>query len=98
MPGLDFIPEPAFLRSAIVRHVVTPKGEKVIELAKDLAPKRTDHLADSIEGEWIERDGKLIYRVAATDFKAGWTEFGTEKEAAEPFLAPAALAVIGNLH
>lgn len=97
--GASFIPNPTFLDSAVVRHVVTPKGERVIEAAVELAPKRTEHLADSIAGEWVHRDdGKLIYRITAHDFKAHWTEFGTIYEAPEPFLAPAVVEVIGNLH
>lgn len=94
----SFVLNNAFLRTAEVEHFVNPIGRAVIERAKELAPKLTGHLADSIDGEWVEAGGKRVFRVAAHDFKGGWQEFGTENMEAQPYLGPAAMQVVGNLH
>lgn len=93
-----FVPDLAMLRSVEVVGAIVPIGEEVTDLAKDLAPKRTEHLANSIHGGLVEKDGKIVYRVQADDFKARWIEFGTVNMDAEPFLGPAAMAKVGNLH
>lgn len=96
MPS-TFIPNAAFLRSEAVRHYVSPIGAAVVDEARREAPHRLGYLADSIEGHWTEDGGRLVFRVAAHDFKARWLEFGTVNMEAEPFLGPAALAIVGNL-
>lgn len=93
-----FLPDPLFLHSLEVEAAVTPLGDLVVERARENAPKRTEHLAKSISGSWVEDDGHRVFRVAAHDFKGGWLEFGTQNMAAEPYLGPAAMDVVGNLH
>lgn len=94
---MAFITNPLFLHSLEVEAAVEPIGREVVDLAKELAPKRTEHLANSIKGEWVIEDGRKVYRVAAHDFKGGWIEFGTINMDAEPYLGPAAAQVVGNL-
>lgn len=93
-----FALDPLFLHSLEVEAAVTPIGHAVVEAAKELAPKRTEHLANSIEGEWVIEGGRKVFRVAAKDFKGGWIEFGTVNMNAEPYLGPAAMQIVGNLH
>lgn len=93
MPA-TFIPNLGFIRSGEVHALVGALGEAVVDRAKEIAPKRTGHLADSIEGHW---EGG-VFRVTAHDFKGGWLEFGTARTPAEPYLGPAAVLVVGNLH
>jgi HK97 gp10 family phage protein len=94
----DFIPNPDFLVSPAARAAVEPLGQEVIDLAEKLAPYRLGYLEKSISGEWVEEGGKQVFRVTATDFKGDWQEFGTENQAAQPFLGPAAMQIVGNLH
>lgn len=94
----DFIPNPEFVRSESVRASVEPIGKEVIARAEELAPYETGALERSIVGEWVVEGGRQIFRISATDFKADWQEFGTEQQQAQPFLGPAAMQIIGNLH
>lgn len=96
-PG--FIPNPSFPRSETAAHAIAPTGAKVVEAAEGLAARRTGHLAGAIAGGVVQlEDGRFVYRVFDSDFKARFIEFGTIYMAAEPFLGPAALEVVGNLH
>lgn len=94
----SFIPDLSFLHSLEVEVAVEPLGHQVVERAQENAPKRTEHLANSIEGSWVVDGGRKVFRVAALDFKGGWIEFGTVNMTAEPYLGPAAMDVVGNLH
>lgn len=95
---MAFIPNPGFLRGAVARDKLAAKGAQLITAAEADAPYRTGHVAGSLVGEWLEVDGKMVYRVTATDFKSRWLEFGTINTPAFHFLAHAAMATIGNLH
>lgn len=91
-------PNKSFLHSAEVKRTITPIGVAVIAAARENAPRLTGHLADSIDGEWVEDGGREVFRVAAHDFKGHWIEFGTVNMTAEPYLGPAAMDIVGNLH
>lgn len=95
--SFEFIPNLHFAQSEEARAVVQPIGEQVIEIAKQDAPYLTGHLEESVVGEWVEEGGKQKFRITATDFKASWQEFGTVNMAAQPFLGPAAMQIVGNL-
>jgi hypothetical protein len=97
----------AILRSEGVRDMVSRRVIEGVAIAKRLAPKgATGDLSAGITGAvGIEpsRDtsgkftagGQVIGRIASSDFKTIWKEFGTVRETKQPFLRPAAEA-IGN--
>lgn len=67
-------------------HILLPIKEKVDEAAdaaRDFAPVLTGAYRDSIKSDSVMvMDGinrKSVYRLLATDFKAGWIEFGTSR-------------------
>lgn len=87
--------EAAVLRSEGVRKLLEDRIDDGVRRAKSRAPKRLGFLRDGIvgnvgvetRGDFAER-GQLIGRIASTDFKTVWAEFGTVKRAKEPFLRP----------
>lgn len=96
---MAFIPNPDFLKGPVARDRLAAKGAELAKAAEADAPRRTGHLAGSLRGDWIELDdGTFVFRVAATDFKARWLEFGTINNPAHHYLARAAMQTVGNLH
>ena len=96
-PGA-YIPNPDFetewVRSQDALELVDGIARKAAPLAVELAPKREEFLANSIEAQAGLVDGVATGRVVASDFKAGWWEFGHEGRD-HPFLRPAVEAVTG---
>lgn len=74
-----------------LRELLTRSTSAVEASARALAPRHLGFLIESIESEVGLEDGRIIGRVRATDFKAGWHEFGTRNMHAHPFLLPALL-------
>lgn len=66
------------------------RGQNVVNTAKQLAPKDTHALANSIhmEGPNTENDELQVSIIADTDY-AVYVELGTRFMTAQPFLAPA---------
>ena len=99
-PPLTFIPNPDFAddyhESDEGLDLALEVAELAAPVAAELAPKRLEHLADSIEASADFVDGVATGRVNAFDFKAHWKEFGTATQAAEPFLRPAMEATTGT--
>jgi HK97 gp10 family phage protein len=91
----------ALLRAESLFDVLLPKGEKVAEVARRLAPDdpatTTDDLRSSIKVESVRRERGVAVRVRASDWKAHWKEFGSSREQAKPFLRPAVEQVVGPL-
>lgn len=73
-----------------VRDAVQPaldtSADELVGTMKRLAPVDEGDLRDSIE----KRPGghELARKVATDDYKARWAEFGTAKQAAQPFFWP----------
>ena len=73
---------------------ITTKSLQVERRAKELCPVDTGRLRSSITSQ-IERDGATIVGVVGTDVEyASFVEFGTQRMEAQPFLVPAAYAVL----
>lgn len=94
---------PTFERDVLARNprlalVLETLAGRVEARAKDLAPKLTRHLEESITHEVgiavVLGEPRLIGRVRADDFKAHWHEFGTRFMEAHPFLGPALQSVL----
>lgn len=93
--GVRFVPNPgweeAVLRSTDLRDLLEPVADNAERIAKSIAPRRTEHYADSITAEvgYSPKHRALIVHLAASDFKAWWIEAGTVDTAASPTLVPA---------
>lgn len=96
---MTYIPNPDFegeyLASDEALELVQGVAGEGVPIAQSLAPKREEHLADSIEAEAGFVDGVATGRINAGDFKAGWWEFGHEGRE-QPFLRPAMETVTGK--
>lgn len=99
-PPLNYLPNPDFeadyLKSDEALALVLDVAETAAPLAASLAPKDQEYLADSIKPEAGFVDDVATGRVNAHDFKAAWKEFGTRREAAQPYLRPAMEATTGT--
>lgn len=73
----------------VVSTTLAEHAEQVAEYAKALAPVDTGALRDSIE---VVKVDDLNYQIVATAEYAIDVELGTSRQAAEPFLFPAAEA------
>lgn len=94
VPNPDF--EAEFLASDEALGLVSQLAQDAAPIAEQAAPKLSGDLADSVTAEAGMVDGVATGRVNAHDFKAAWKEFGTQREAAQPFLRPAMEAVTGQ--
>jgi len=80
---------------------MTSMGERAVEVARQLAPKRTDALENSIHFEEMKREG-IRRSVGAIVAGGGGVreatpmEFGTYKDRAEPYMRPAMAQVSGG--
>lgn len=93
-----FLPNPGFLKTREAAALLKGTGDEVIDVAEAKAPHLTGHLAGSFVGELVDRgDGVHVWRVIATDFKAGFQEFGTVNMPGRHYLAAAVMARVGNL-
>lgn len=95
-----YVPNPTFeaeyLASEDALELVAGIAETAAPIAEAAAPKRLEHLADSIEADAGFVEGVATGRVNAHDFKAHWYEFGTRRQSPEPFLRPAMEATTGT--
>lgn len=98
--GVIFVPNPTFAgdyyKSDDALALVDEVGARVVTRAQDLARKRLEIMADSIDRQTGVEGDRATCRVAVTDFKGGWWEFGTVRFPADPFLRPAAEDVTGK--
>lgn len=89
----------AYARSDDARELLEDPVDRVAARARELAPDDPatsgDDLKGMIEGEVIMEDGRWIGRVASNNFKGNWKEFGSSREAAQPYLRPALEAEVG---
>lgn len=78
---MGFIPNPAMQAelegNPLMVEAMKSRAEQGAEAAKNLAPVETGDYRDSIQADAGIEDGAAKGRVVATDFKAGWIEFGT---------------------
>lgn len=71
------------------RKVMNRIGNEAVSKAKILAPYKTGKLRDSIKKKISKIGDDLKLEVGASDFKANWFEFGTEKMQKKEFIGPA---------
>lgn len=64
-------------------------GRDAVNRAKELAPVDEGDLRDSIKKKVKGDDVEITLEVGASDYKAHWHEFGTEKMQKHPFIEPA---------
>lgn len=97
---MNYVPNPGFaqewLASDEALELVDRIAKTAAPIAVQLAPKRLEHLADSIEPAAGVVNGVATGRVNAHDFKAHWWEFGTRRHGAEPYLRPAMETATGT--
>jgi hypothetical protein len=91
--------EDEILRSQPVRAIVEDRTQAAAERASRLAADDPSTSGQDLHSN-IEADVGLdahgwVGRVNANDWKAGWFEFGTSRQAARPFLRPALEAEVG---
>lgn len=115
MPPL-FKPNPLFglqvCQSAVVVAAVKAGAEEIAEVARSLAPERSQAYKDKIGVTMTADRGRPIARVGAKDFKSVWIEYGssgsrwggkrpgTARQASTPAFAPlgrAAAQVFGKV-
>jgi hypothetical protein len=94
LPNGDF--EAEWLASDDALELVLNIADAAVPVAQALAPKREEHLANSIEATAGFVDGVATGRLLAKDFKAHWWENGTSRHAAQPYLRPAMEQVTGS--
>lgn len=87
--------EGVIARSPAVARAVEATANAIRDQARENAPVRTGALRDSIETVTGVDERGAFARVVVRDFKGGWLEFGTERTRAQPYLRPAADAVVG---
>jgi hypothetical protein len=92
--AVTYIPNPVFAEEWKVSPEAAAFAEEcgviVAALAEEKAPFLTGALESSITSEVMPgADGGYMARVAATDYKASWHEFGTRYMHAHPYLLPA---------
>lgn len=91
----------AALRSAELRLVLEERAGEVARRAAELAPDDPSTSGQDLHTSIVAEVGLtelgLVGRVNALNFKAPWYEKGTSRQAAQPFLAPAAEQLIGRL-
>lgn len=84
------------LASDQVAKVLTAKALRVEAIAKRLCPVDTGRLRASITSE-VGKDSDGLYAVVGSDVEyAGYVEFGTSRNAAQPYLRPALAEVEGQ--
>lgn len=71
-----------------VRAVIKAGGEKVRDLAKDAAPKKSGDLAKSIESTFTGNGQMSRAEVGPTEYYGRFVEEGTAKMSAQPYLGP----------
>lgn len=78
---------------------VRKAGRQVQQTAKKIAPKLTGELQGSIEitNQGDGRSSALSVTVTATSAHAMFVEYGTYKDAPQPFMAPAGDAALAEL-
>lgn len=99
MTRARFVPNPAFeaelLGSSELVAGLTALTNEAAEAAKLFVPRRLGFLSDSIEVVVGFSEGRIVGRVVAKDFKAGFYEFGTRTmPAGVPFLRPGLAAAL----
>lgn len=94
-----YVPNPNFADEWAASEDALALADQYAQAAAPLAaagaPRDRGDLAESVEAVSGFVDGKATGRVIAKDFKAGWKEWGTRREPAQPFLRPAMEAVTG---
>lgn len=97
--SIRFVPNPLFgeqlQHSEGVQHAVDVYADDVAAKARSLAPVLTGALRDSIHVQGAGGDAAEADVVADVPY-AAYVEFGTSTRHAEPFLRPAADAVLGR--
>lgn len=75
-----------------VTKAISDGGEKIRDLAKELAPKASGDMADSIESTLLRSGGgtEVTAEIGPTKFYGRYVEHGTSKMGPRPFLGPAA--------
>lgn len=95
---MKYVPNPRFASAWLATdealETIRPFGPPARQLAAQLAPRRLDLLAESIEDQYGHIDGVATVRINARDFKAHWWEFGHEGRS-QPFLRPAVTQIVG---
>jgi HK97 gp10 family phage protein len=96
---VTFQPDEAGLKAFLAdlaAEALRPAADAVAEAAKARAPRRTGKMADSIHAE---RTGPAEYKVSwdKDHWYGVFSEVGTEKEAARPFLRPALDSIGGRV-
>lgn len=71
-----------------VRDVVKKGGEKVRDLAREAAPKKSGDLAKSIESTFTGNGQLSRAEVGPTEYYGRFVEEGTAKMSAQPYLGP----------
>jgi len=77
-----------------IADALNKKGLRIVREAKQRAPVDTGRLRASITAELIERGDKPRVLVGSNVDYAPHVEFGTEKQAAQPFLRNSARQVL----
>lgn len=100
MRGTRFELAPDFeakvLISAPVAAWLNDLGKLAVPAVRRLAPRRLGFLEAGVDHDVVvDTEGRrLVLRIFNTDFKAGWYEFGTERQAARPSLRPGTATAI----
>lgn len=80
------------------RREASALSQAVADRAKQLAPKRTGAMADSIKATSpIQHSGNVEAEVVCGEHYGWWVEFGTVNMAAQPFMRPASDEVAREL-
>ena len=78
-----------------IEKAVRETAEEIAAIAFQLAPKRTGAMADSIKA--VQQSANAAWMVVVGKDYARFPEFGTQYQAAQPFLRPAVYAVKNRL-
>lgn len=89
--------ERELLKSDFMRDLLEEPVQQAASMAKDLAPRDTGDLAESVYGDVALTAKGWVGRVGAEDYKAPWFEEGATGVAHRPFLRPAVESQIGPI-
>lgn len=96
MSDIVFVPNPLveeeLAQSPEMQAAMTSAANEVATVARQLAPVDTGALRDSIHVDLVDGEAEVIADVPYAIF----VEFGTSVDEAQPYLRPAADAVVGR--
>lgn len=80
-----------------VGHLIEETSKSIVDRAADMAPRRSGALAGSLYYEMKTSPGKITSSIGSGAWYDHFVEFGTARQAPQPFYAPASEGPVSDL-